>query len=456
MYILRCRPVILVLMMYVLGSAFEGRAQEPAMRNGDVLTLEQAIAIALRDNPKVQNAALDVQRLVETFAATRTRRLPSFQFEAIGSQQLTPINFSFERGVFGTFPGVGPIPAENTKISTPMQPTAVLTTRVTQPLLQLYEINLNLKQLKVKNEIAQEELRARQQQIIRDVKRAYFALLGTESALKAAAENIKMYRELDRVTGDYVAQQVVLRTESLDVKSRLARSQYDILTLADQAGTQKQQLNLLLGRDVLTEFTVTDVVEADSSEADLTLARARALEQRPEVREARLKVTQAEGDRRIKKADYLPDVSASFQHIVNANFGNGLIPRNYMNVGVTVSWEVFDWGRKKRELTEKELATTQARNTLKDAERAVVAEVNDKFNKLRQARQLIAVVAADREAAVENVRVLANRYKAQMSLLKDVLQAQAQLEQANHQGRQALLNYWTAKADFENAIGEDR
>jgi len=454
MCILRYRFVIAVLIC-LLGSAFAAQAQEPATRNAEVLTLEQAIAIALRDNPKVQNAALDIRRTLAQFAATRTRRLPSFSFEALGSQQLTPINVTFERGVFGTFPGVGPIPAENTRISTPMQPTAIFTTRITQPLLQLYEINLNLKQLKVKNEIAQEEMRARQQQLVRDVKRVYFALLATESALKAAAENIKMYRELDRVTGDYLAQQVVLRTESLDVKSRLARSQYDILTLADQASTQKQQLNLLLGRDVLIEFTVTDVPDDESFAADLTLAQARALQQRPEIREARLKVKQAEGDRRIKKADYLPDVSASFQHIANANFSS-IIPKNYMNVGVTVSWEIFDWGRKKHELAEKDLATEQARNTLRDAERTVVAEVNDKFNKLRQARQLIAVIAADRAAAVENVRVLANRYKVQMALLKDVLQAQTQLEQANHQGRQALLSYWTAKAEFDSAIGEDR
>ena len=453
---LKSRFVILGLTVCLLGSTYAGRAQSQAPRSAEVLTLEQAIAIALRDNPKVKNAALDVGRTLQEFAATRTRRLPSFNFEVIGSQQLTPINFTFERGVFGSYPGIGPIPNEPTRISTPMQPTAIFTTRVTQPLLQLYQINLNLKQLRLKNEIAQEELRARQQQIVRDVKRAYFALLQTESSLQAAAENIKMYRELDRVTGDYVAQQVALKTESLDVKSRLARSEYDILTLVDQAGTQRQQINLLLGRDPLTEFSVSAVPDADGFEADLTAARVRALEQRPEVREARLKVRQAEGDRRVKKADYLPDISASFQHIANANFGNGLIPKNYMQVGVTVSWEIFDWGRKKHELAEKDLATEQTRSSMKDAERSVIADVNDKFNKLRQARQFLAVVEADRAAAVENVRVLANRYKAQMSLLKDVLQAQTQLEQTNHQGRQALLNYWTAKADFENAIGEER
>jgi outer membrane protein TolC len=61
-----------------------------------------------------------------------------------------------------------------------------------------------------------------------------------------------------------------------------------------------------------------------------------------------------------------------------------------------------------------------------------------------------------RDAAVENVRVLANRYKSQMSMLRDVLQAQSQLEQTSDQTRQALLGFWTAKAEFENAIGKDQ
>lgn len=455
MFTLKYRLRVLVMITSLICLAAEGRAQSQSTRSAEVLTLEQAVALALRDNPQIKNAALDVSKPEREFAALRTRRLPNFSFEAIGSQQLTPIDFTFERGVFGTFPEIGPIPAENTKISTPLKPTAIFTTRITQPLSQLYETKLNLKLLRLKGEIAQEELRLKQQQIVRDVKRAYYAVLETESEIEAIAETIRMYKELDRLTGDYVAQQVALRTESLDVKSRLAKSEYDLTTLIDKAGIQKQQLNQLLGRDVLTEFTVTAVPDAAYFETDLAAARARALEQRPELKEARLKVKQAEGDRRVKKAEFIPDVSASFQHIATANF-NSFIPKSYMNVGITVSWEVFDWGRKKHELAGKDLAIQQARNAVKDAESGVLIEVNDKYNKLRQARQLFAVTQMDREAAVENVRVLTNRYKAQMSLLKDVLQAQSELEQATNQGRQALLSFWTAKADFETAIGEDK
>ena len=350
---LRHRLSVVSMIACLICLSVEVRGQSTTTSNAEVLTLEQAIALALLDNQQIKNAVLDVSRSGEDFAASRTRRLPSFNFQVLGTQQLTPIDFTFERGTFGTYPGIGPIPGEITKISTPLKPTAIFITQVSQPLSKLHKINLNLKQLELKGEIAREELRAKRQQTVRDVKRAYFALLQTQSALEAAIETIKMYKELDRVTGDYLAQQVVLRTESLDVKSRLAQSQYDTMTLVDQVGVQKQQLNRLLGRDVLTDFSVTAVADADSFESDLAAARTRALEQRPELKEARLKVKQADSDRRIKKAEYIPDVSATFQHFATANF-NSFIPKSYMNIGVTVTWEVFDWGRKKHELAEKD------------------------------------------------------------------------------------------------------
>lgn len=452
---LRNRVSVLATLAALIGLTVTVRGQSTSSPGVEVLTLDQAIALALRDNQTIRNAALDVSRSTEEFAGSRTRRLPSFNVNIIASQQLTPIDFTFEKGTFGTYPGIGPIPAENTKLTTPLKPTAIFITSITQPLSKLYKINLSLKQSELKTEIAQEELRSKRQQIVRDVKRAYFALLQTQSALDSANETIRMYKELDRVTGEYVAQKVALRTEGLDVRSRLARSEYDTMTLVDQASVQKQQLNRLLGRDVLTDFSVTAVPDADTLETDLVAARTRALQQRPELREARLKVKQAESDRRIKKAEYIPDINASFQHIATANF-NSFIPKSYMNIGVTVTWELFDWGRKKHELAEKDLAAEQARNAVRDVEGGVLIDVNEKFNKLRQARQLLAVTQLSRDSASENVRVLTNRYRVQMTLLKDVLQAQSQLEEAHNQGRQALLSFWTAKAEFESAIGEDK
>jgi outer membrane protein TolC len=52
------------------------------------------------------------------------------------------------------------------------------------------------------------------------------------------------------------------------------------------------------------------------------------------------------------------------------------------------------------------------------------------------------------------LRVQQARYSEQASLLKDVLQVQSAVADANHSYRQALLGYWTAREDFEKALGE--
>ncbi|HEY7491140.1 MAG TPA: TolC family protein, partial [Candidatus Tectomicrobia bacterium] len=59
------------------------------------------------------------------------------------------------------------------------------------------------------------------------------------------------------------------------------------------------------------------------------------------------------------------------------------------------------------------------------------------------------------ETAKEKLRVVMNKYTEQAALLQDVLQAQANLADANYQYRQGLLSFWTARAEFEKALGED-
>jgi outer membrane protein TolC len=58
------------------------------------------------------------------------------------------------------------------------------------------------------------------------------------------------------------------------------------------------------------------------------------------------------------------------------------------------------------------------------------------------------------EAAREKLRVATNKYAQEAVLYKDVLQTQAGLADASNRYQQALLAFWTARADFEKAIGE--
>ena len=422
------------------------------------LTLERAISIALEENRPVRNARLDVENYDDKVAELRTKRLPSFKLSTLISQPLTPFDIKFEKGAFGTFTETGPIPNEDTTIEGSMRPTALMNAQITQPLSQLHRINLNIKQAELGKEMSAQELRRKQQSIVNDVKRAYFSVLQTQSSLESAEAELKLYKELDRVTGEYVMREVALKTDLMDVQTKVAKAEYQLLTLNNQLASQKEQLNNLLGRDVRTEFGVSDGLDSAHSamrETDLGSARQRALAQRPEVNAARLKVGQAKLDKRIKKSEYIPDVSLAVSYA--SPFGyNSALPKNFASVGVQVEWEVFDWGRRKHELAERSRAVEQADNSLRDAENQVVMDVSNQFRRMQEACQLLRVARMSQDAARANVKVAAHKYSVQAVLLKDVLQAQTTLAGANNEYQKALLSFWTAKADFEKALGEDR
>ncbi len=147
----------------------------------ELLTLEQAIALALNGNRQIKNAEIEIFKFEDRLAAARTRRLPEFKVSALGSQLLSSIDFTFERGLFGNYPGLGPIPNTDTTISTPRRPTFLLAGQINQPLSQLYRIGLNLKQIGVGREIAEQQARAKRQSVINNVKQAYYAILQSES-----------------------------------------------------------------------------------------------------------------------------------------------------------------------------------------------------------------------------------------------------------------------------------
>jgi outer membrane protein TolC len=197
------------------------------------------------------------------------------------------------------------------------------------------------------------------------------------------------------------------------------------------------------------------VPQAQNSEIDLVAARRTALAQRPEMRQAHLKTMESGEELRAKRAEYIPDVSAEFNSITLLNF-NPFLPGGSYSVGVSLSWEPFDWGRKKNEIAEKKDTVSQDKNTETSTGRKVIMDVDDKYRSLQQGWSKLHAATLAQHAAAENLRVDKNQYEVHAALLNVVLQAQTTLAQANSDYQYALADYWTAKANFEHAIGEDQ
>ena len=86
-----------------------------------LLTLDDAVSLALENNRLVKNSSLEARKFDFKVSTARSRRLPQFQFAVLGGELLQPFNFTVPAGSLGTYPSTGPVPSTNSKIHTPAQ-----------------------------------------------------------------------------------------------------------------------------------------------------------------------------------------------------------------------------------------------------------------------------------------------------------------------------------------------
>src|SRR5262249_18239750 len=157
-------------------------------------------------------------------------------------------------------------------------------------------IGLNVGISKLSSDSYREALRLRRQDTVDQIRKSFYAVLEAESALAAAEESLSLAKEVERVVGDRLRAEKALEVDHLEARARLVRSDSNALSARNALAEHKEELNVLLGRDLATDFRPLPVADLPPESADLAAARSRALDQQPSVRQARLQARQAELD----------------------------------------------------------------------------------------------------------------------------------------------------------------
>jgi outer membrane protein TolC len=219
--------------------------------------------------------------------SSQDRRFPEFKTELLASGDITSPAFTFKEGIFGYVDGQ-PVPSKDRQINLPNGVTGYAMATVAQPITQLYQIHLGIREKQLSADLAGEKYKQKRQAIVADLKQAYYGILQSESSLQAEQAMVKEYEETDRVATQYLSKESISQSDSLEVKAQLAQTKHQIITLRDDLETQKEHFNDLLGRNLDTPFRTLPVPPVSTDEMDLKVARQTALEQRPELKEAKI------------------------------------------------------------------------------------------------------------------------------------------------------------------------
>jgi len=417
-----------------------------------LLGLQEAIDLALANNLNVVNVQLEIDATEGQVAALRARRFPQLTVSGVVSENLEEQEYTFDEGVWGDYPVIGPVPSQDTTIESASGTTGIVSANATQPISQLYSLGLSIEQSEVKEDLAREQKRLTEQNLARVVKQNYFEIVQTQSDLMVTQESIVFYESLQELVANYVAEEVSLEYELLDVEARLARRKLDAASRDNRLINQNERMNNLLARDLNTRFTVQELPEqivVTNSEAD---AIADALNQRPNILKSKLEVENAQLNYDITKAGYIPDLDIRLRYTRLFNYE--LIPDTEAYIGLQAKWEFFDWGRKRNELSSQNSLIRAAANEMKEVENRVIIEVRNSLRTISLAEDSVVVARLTQDAARNKLQVLSNQYEQQSALLQDVLDAETELDRANNDYNRSLLSVWKARAELDRAMGE--
>ncbi len=143
--------------------------QSPAPdSSAPVLTLDEAVRVASGANRDIQISKLEIIKAQETVAQAKTNYFPKLDASVLAGAPLQPLNFRVPAGSFGTYPGIGPIPATNSNIHSPVQFGAFVNASAAQPLTQLFKVKLAVQQARLGIDLAKEGVRAQSQETVRN------------------------------------------------------------------------------------------------------------------------------------------------------------------------------------------------------------------------------------------------------------------------------------------------
>jgi len=422
-----------------------GGAQTPTALSrviGRVLTLEEAIAIALETAPLIQ------ARLFEYLAAAhRVDQALAPLLPQLSGAWSTARTQNAARGVRAVGdPRPGGRAAQYTIDPADEQMKATVT--LSQLIFDFGKTFATTEAARRLAEVAQEDVEFQRQIITLTVKESFininFArrlIRVQEQALERADLNLRSARGFFEV--------------GTRPKSDVARAEVDVANarvalIQARNGEQiaRVALNTAMGIAADTATEVQDNLIYQAMTLDRGQLQSQALKQRPEYKQARLRVNEAEARMRAAFRDFFPDLNGS------AFYGGRRADLNEIwEIGLNLSWTIFDGGNKIAKLRETKATVEATQARVKATELDISREVEQAQLNVNEAQERIGAAQTAVASAQENFRLAQGRFDAGVGTILELTDAQLFLTQAQNTEAQALADYRIFLARLERAIG---
>lgn len=414
------------------------------------LSLSQAVDAALRNQPTLKSALLNVGMAEMRVTEARAEHLPKVRMSETVSRGNNPV-FAFgsllEQARFG--PQNFSLPALNNPNSVTNLRTAL---SVDMPLFDGSKTASRVAQAEIGREQAALQQTIAEQRVRFEAVRNYFDVVVAQMAQQVADEAVRTAESDVKRARDRFDAGVAVQSDLLTVEVQLAEFRLHLIVAEGNLATALAVLNVSMGANSKARYQFTDeLVTKRFDLADPEELTRRALLHRPDYAQAESAIRLAERRISERRSDYLPGVN------VFASFGSS--SRNLASgstdyaVGAGLTLNIFDPGRASRlaqSHTEQDLAKTD-RDRIADE---IVIDVTHAFNAYRAAEQQVRVAEAAVSQAAESLRTIQDRYETGLTTITDLLSAETAMVRARMNAAGSRYAHYLGYANVLLSTGE--
>jgi len=423
-----------------------------AQTSAKVLSLNEALELARTHNHDLELAHLAVQENEAKKRIVKAAYFPSIRNES-GVLHVTELaGIQVPAGAFGHSSATGLIPAESLFIGQGGSTSYTSGTGLLQPITQLLRIHEANQAAAAEIASSQEQLRDAENGILLKVRQSYFAILIAKASDEAAQLEIAASKVKDAEAKQSVSDGKALDVSALESHASLLDAEHAELTQRLKIRDLTRSLNDLLGLPLDTELTLVDEPDAFTLALPARVEALRiALAESPNVHEAELLVSKARAGYNAARDKYIPDVTGIARYSYQS--GVPLLVHNFGTFGFSMTFDIFDGGKKRSEVDESRVKLRQAEINFEKTRREVEVQVDAAYNKLEELSSLLAVARESFVTRKELARVTNEQFLRNAALTSNRDEANAKMAHAKASLYEATLGYSLAQADALRLIG---
>jgi outer membrane protein len=414
------------------------------------LTLQESIDLGLQNNKDIRISQSKMKSSDAKVSEVSSMFLPQLKFMA---------NYTRLSDNVPPFEVVTPFSPMPIKISDPVLNNYNLRLSLQQPLFTGFKLSSSKKAAEYNFNAAESEYSKEINEAAMNIHIAFWNYYRAQEVRDLLVSSLKQIENHLKDTKNFLDNGLVTQNDYLKLQVQYSNTKLQLIEAENNLEVARAVFNKTLGLPLESSTEIAaEKLKAQSVEYDLEDLINEAKANRDEIESLAFKLKSTEENITTARSSWFPSVYLTGNYYYS-NPNTRFQPltdqwNDTWDVGVTLSWDIWDWGLTSSKTTQAQELSMQTQASLEKLNDNIEVEVYQSYLNLVKSKEKVDVSKLSLEQASENYRITSEKYNEQLATSTDLIDAEVSELQAATNLTSSLIEYNLAKVRLEKAIGK--